>query len=1416
MNENKEISSLSYINKDFGAIYPEMLDLAKQLTNKWDPSQSNESDPGVVLLKEGAFVADHNNYNIDKNILEAFLPSATQDRSVRNITEMNGYTPRYYVSANGYVTFVWNQPEGDTTSDMFSVPAFTFVISDSDETVSYTQIEDLSISKSGVPSSCRFIEGTVQTLSINDMSVINLENLDDNNRLYLPETMVAQNGIYIRNTNKNDYDALWERNNYLLTQPLGSRIYKIDYDSLKMLPYIEFPTDIANIIGDGLEIKYIATSGTQGNVSANTLTKILSPSTFVDNSLEAIERSSENFSVFNAGAISNGKDPETIDEMYQSFRRVVGTFNTLVTCKDYDNEIYMLTDSNDSPLVSNVFVTDRRTDYNKSAQVISWDINNNFQRFKTLSTSKCSLNFKGRSSLAGIQGITSAPPGDMYFCTDNDELYVNTSTSSSRVNFVPQKSINLNDFAVLTQAMTPYDLVMYAFKSFVISDYNADKYWLAYENSFTPVSSSVREEIKSDIEKSKCISHTWNDPVTGDIYCFKNYAPLNVLITPYNKVTEIEKNEIVGNVYKTISEKFNLRNINFGVKLDVEEIESAIVDSDSRIRRVDILPIQYTTKAMLPDGKEEPFTEDIIAELITKNVLAGRVCLFDFNEDFKYDYGQTDGQIFSYDVDHQSTVKTELYIPLTTSSDDYATHENTGEKLTSTTQYKSSGSNYMYEFTLGAGEDASQTVYNGLSYTLKDGDKFILYELDANGKISKTITWTKGVDIDISIVNRLDDGSNISTTATKTALSATGDILIEKEINIKSVESDVVNLDYTLNKNESIQIIYPNYYSDTTYSVYVNYRYESSDPTSVIKANTDHTLEAGEKIILVYSKDGSPFTALLNPGDVINASFDLIPTDVSGTVGVSKTWTDINGVSKTNVFKTLSSNQTISKRKLMTTELRNTGIWCYWIINSDKDNKNTLFSDGTRERILRNNEYFIYTNSSLNELLILGAGTKLELKGSVTDFNQWSIDSENTLTIESISNEGVSSSVPWRKNIDFTKTPVYITEMNVITLGETDRIKIVGWSSDLMPRVGSSRAFNILGYDASTGSLTEDAFSICDGSITYTINGSSVTLPKVNNFYSIKSRLDLNVGPGVEQQLFTTTDESGSNLISAQRVYFRENGRDILVSAENKDNCYIQSSEYCVGIGNIVNLTDDTKFFAYSKDGKSYARGIKLPTGSDDGEVRTKQYTFFCNSLSDKEAYMIPVHITGSRKPIKAKFSGSKKEGSDTTEIELLIKDYNTRNSEGALIQATEELVLQGDSSYYLVPVAPQGTAASNYEITLTLSWTGKVSDGNEVLTVEDLVVINGLNPELSNIEGCDLQRILKEMSNLIANSDVPSTKPYYPYKLDNSIAMDVTDFKDSYAMWDKNNIANKMTVAQIDLQGSVIEIVKDMRNGDY
>ena len=40
--------------------------IANKLSDRWDPSQSNESDPGVVLLKENALIGDKLSYNMEK------------------------------------------------------------------------------------------------------------------------------------------------------------------------------------------------------------------------------------------------------------------------------------------------------------------------------------------------------------------------------------------------------------------------------------------------------------------------------------------------------------------------------------------------------------------------------------------------------------------------------------------------------------------------------------------------------------------------------------------------------------------------------------------------------------------------------------------------------------------------------------------------------------------------------------------------------------------------------------------------------------------------------------------------------------------------------------------------------------------------------------------------------------------------------------------------------------------------------------------------------------------------------------------------------------------------------------------------------------------------------------------------------
>ena len=150
------ISNESYTKKDFYQIYPEILDIATQISKRWDPQSSNESDPGIVLLKLLAFVADKNNYVIDKSILEAFMPSATQEESMRKLCEMMGYEMKYYNSATANVVFTYYGQKDENgyeklglieDGNFIKISKFSVVTSlNEDDNIYYTITEDVTLS----------------------------------------------------------------------------------------------------------------------------------------------------------------------------------------------------------------------------------------------------------------------------------------------------------------------------------------------------------------------------------------------------------------------------------------------------------------------------------------------------------------------------------------------------------------------------------------------------------------------------------------------------------------------------------------------------------------------------------------------------------------------------------------------------------------------------------------------------------------------------------------------------------------------------------------------------------------------------------------------------------------------------------------------------------------------------------------------------------------------------------------------------------------------------------------------------------------------------------------------------------------------------------------------------------------------
>lgn len=598
--EELKINNKSYTNKDFQKIYPEILELAQALSAKWDPATSNESDPGVVLLKLLGFVADKLNYNIDKNILEAFLPSATQESAVRSNVERSGYYPRYYQSATTNVAFMYvgNNLEVD---DSFTLKAMDTVVTDSDGDVVFTLIEDVVIGERYKTTPARAIEGTLETLTINDVDEIHLSNLDDNNRIYFPERMVAENGVFIENITQ--LGTYWTRVDNLNISEPNQTVYKFGFDSSQQLPYVEFPDDISALIGEGLHIRYVKTGGTSGNIKAGFLTRIVSPSKILsDNGTQVypdanVETEQGVIIVNNTSGAINGKDPETINDIYNSFKKTVGTFDTLVTTRDYANAIYQMDD-----LISNIQVGDRRTDINFSNQILTF----------------------------GASGGTK-----------------------------------IND--TNPDIITASNLVLYPLKP-PTTDYFSHE---SYRRSFEPLNiDSEVETITRRLEQDfyKTISQDYKGLVDNDIYLYKVYYNINAKITTNYKVNVYEESSILENINLALIRKFNSREVDYGYEIPFDTILETIQGADTRIKNVSLEEPDLVVKVMSKSGEEKTLFEDDkekLIEVLTKNILAGRVALFDYNDDFIFEFGQEkylDSNNTDYIHNNIKTMSTEVKI----------------------------------------------------------------------------------------------------------------------------------------------------------------------------------------------------------------------------------------------------------------------------------------------------------------------------------------------------------------------------------------------------------------------------------------------------------------------------------------------------------------------------------------------------------------------------------------------------------------------------------------------------------------------------------------------------------------------------------------------------------------------------------
>lgn len=589
MITNKELNAvrLSPTKKDFYQIWNELLDTAGKISDRWDPTSTNESDPGIVLLKVLTAVADKLNYNIDVNTLEAFMPSAAQEESMRKLTEMLGYNMKYYQSATTEVKISYNKNVEAPIQGILVIDKFTN-IKDIDDHINYITLEPLNLTNETPFGNVACMEGELVECETADNNIVSMFHLDDNKRYFLPETQIAENSIFITNIENNIEGAEWRRVTNLNAQSLGAKVFKFGFDSQMGLPYVQFPEDISTIIEDGLRIKYVRTSGGDGNVSLNTLTKLTAPQSWSLISPENKQAYHDitNFTVTNIRAATNGSNREGIEAAYNNFKKTIGTFDTLVTCRDYMNKIYQLVSSvdNTTPLVSNVIVSDIKSDINRAITV-------------------------GTFTSRGIEYKVKARPG---------------------------------------KTLTNFDLMLYPFKStYGLNSKQEFNKSFKYDNSNYSEILTDLEDTKTLAHN--LVSPTGEEIACIKNY-YKLRAKINT-IRKVGVIEQASiLNNIYKKLFETFNMRqmdFG-EEIPYDMLLKVIESADARIKNISldepilstKFLRVDNKEVDITDD----EGKE------IYNTLVRNNVLAGRVPLFNYNTDFRTDFSEKAYSVGDYEA----------------------------------------------------------------------------------------------------------------------------------------------------------------------------------------------------------------------------------------------------------------------------------------------------------------------------------------------------------------------------------------------------------------------------------------------------------------------------------------------------------------------------------------------------------------------------------------------------------------------------------------------------------------------------------------------------------------------------------------------------------------------------------------------
>lgn len=1063
MAEVNPLSNLSYTNKDFQDIYPELLNLSKKISYKWDPTVSNESDPGVLLLKLCAIIADKNNYNIDKNVLETFPLSVTQETNARQLFEQLGYRMRWYRGATATVAMRWVGDIEENTPDIYPIEVFTMV-ADSGNEVVYTLTSPVSLSQNGTTAQASAIQGVATKYTINGETKITPNLLDSQNRLYFVDKNIAENGIFIENadgTMGTESDIMyyhgWKQVDNLAVEPLGKTIYKFGVTRDGKTCYIEFPDDAEELIGQGIYITYIKTDGRYGNISSKILTKFYNDVSVTSEFGKKLALNSENVQLTNINSSSDGFDPESINSAYRNYQKTIGTFNTLVTCRDYTNAI------NNAGFISNGFVCDRTNDVQCSYNIMSFD-------------------------------------GDL----------------TKRILSV-EKEISPTD---AEPYMDAFDLKIYALQYVSDPSTNAKSYNATFDvlvNSKNKTDENTINTIDY-INDVKSIQHDFIPFLNKRLCMIKNKYPIDCKIIPQQKITATQERSIITNILKALYGALNSQDISFGEEISYDFVYNIISKADERIKSVVLDVFNYSTYAVYTDGnffKEiniNTFTDEVCGYYNENDGLfyydddfTEQIPFIEWQEDATYIAqgealnitGETPPYPATWANLHHfyNTIDEKSWTPII-SEKVFADISETDASKDKT--YKCGVSSFIEDTTSEIQNDIyAKSVLNGNTQLLAPDETF---DYSLTQKCKEVVNNIEYISTNTDIYFKdspsptytIKDNEHIYLYAPNLIDVTSYSTYVKFQYKI---DNDIeLDSDYQLGSTESITFYWKSTEGESAYRYY--------------KYGSGTIIHPSFKIYASESASGNYVGGFLDEGS------GTVPSGGTITIG-TRTYTYNEYLQQmTASSNILSTIKTINIRKINEVTL-SSSTPCFWITNTKKDDECYLFKGGDSSRLLQPGEYFFYAALDSSDLTILGAGTQITRSNNSNDWAVSVIDYSDIVENGADAFEDIWFYIPDNETMN-------IKEMQFISLNAGTTFKISSTDSTnvnlLFNNQGIFTQNGSASYDSPVVNLNDYTLSYDDGT------GTETSIPQIiigNIGWSGKTFLSLNLSSSVPQTLET-------------------------------------------------------------------------------------------------------------------------------------------------------------------------------------------------------------------------------------------------------------------------------------------------------